>query len=394
MATFTPRLVKPTRSNSYFYGSGNWFENNGYGIPNCTAYAYGRFWEIRGGNAPKLSHDNAADWWSYSDGYARGQTPKLGAVLCWSGGSDGCGHVAIVEQIKANGDVVYSESWWKSLEFGTGVATKSSGYYFQSGYRFQGFIYCGIDFDSTTNTNGTITSVINGGVVTTQVTANQILNPSSRAMTTTIDAKLIWQFLILKIGNPYGVAGLMGNLYHESALSSINLQQTYESYLGYSDTSYTQAVDNGRYSSSNFIDDEAGYGLAQWTYWSRKEKLYNYCKSKGASIGNVITQLEFLYNELKSSYPSVLSTLKNATSVKEASNSVLFDYESPANQSSSVQEQRASTGQKYYNDYKNITATSLGTATSTSAAEEIEAEVIPDTLSFYLEVLAIGTVQG
>lgn len=393
MAVFKPRLTKPEKSNTYFYGNGNWYEANGYGIPNCTAYAFGRFWEIRGGNSPSLSHNNASDWWSHNDGYSRGQTPKLGAVICWKGGTQGWGHVAIVEQIKDNGDIVYSESWYSpEKEFGTGIATKSSGYAFGSNYRLQGFIYCGINFDSTTTTSGTTVATTGSG--TTQVTANQILNPSSRAMTTTIDAKLIWQFLILKIGNPYGVAGLMGNLYHESALSSINLQQTYESYLGYSDTSYTQAVDNGRYSSTSFIEDSAGYGLAQWTYWSRKEKLYNYCKSKGASIGNVITQLEFLYNELSSSYPSVLNTLKNATSVKEASNSVLFYYESPANQSSSVQEQRASTGQKYYNDYKNITATSLGTATSTSAAEEIEAEVIPDTLSFYLEVLAIGTVQG
>lgn len=37
------------------------------------------------------------------------------------------------------------------------------------------------------------------------------------------------------IKNPYGVAGLMGNLYAESALSPINLQNSYEKKLGYTD---------------------------------------------------------------------------------------------------------------------------------------------------------------
>lgn len=386
MAVFKPRLTAPTETGTYKNTPFSDRELNMFGNTdgkgNCTHYAWSRFYEITG-QYPKLSTSNAKDWYGHtSDGYSRGKTPKLGAVMCWS--SSKYGHVAIVEQIKSNGDVIYSESWHGSKFFGTNTATKSSGYFFQSGYSFQGFIYCGINFENTT---------IGNTLISNETLANQILNPSSRTMTTTIDAKLIWQFLILKIQNPYGVAGLMGNLYHESALSSINLQQTYENYLGKTDTTYTQSVDNGSYTSSKFINDSAGYGLAQWTYWSRKEKLYNYCKAKGASIGNVITQLEFLYNELNSSYPTVLNTLKNATSVKEASNSVLFYYESPANQSSSVQEQRASTGQKYYNDYKNITATSLGSVTAISSAEEIEAEVVPDTLSFWLEALIIGTVQ-
>jgi hypothetical protein len=60
----------------------------------------------------------------------------------------------------------------------------------------------------------------------------------------------------------------MGNLNAESGLRSNNLQDTYSREFGLSDTQYTQKVDNGTY--TNFIKDEAGYGLAQWTYWSRK----------------------------------------------------------------------------------------------------------------------------
>ena len=84
----------------------------------------------------------------------------------------------------------------------------------------------------------------------------------------------------------------MGNLYAESGLSPINLQNSYNTKLKYSDAAYTDAVDNGKY--TNFVKDSAGYGLAQWTYWSRKQNLLNYAKSTGKSIGDLNMQLEFL----------------------------------------------------------------------------------------------------
>jgi len=90
------------------------------------------------------------------------------------------------------------------------------------------------------------------------------------------DAEKIWNYLYAQIGNEFGVAGLMGNMKAESALKSNNLQQSYERKLGFTDESYTKAVDNGTY--TNFIHDKAGYGLVQWTYWSLKESLYKYAK--------------------------------------------------------------------------------------------------------------------
>lgn len=152
-----------------------------------------------------------------------------------------------------------------------------------------------------------------------------------------------------KIGNPYGVAGLMGNLYAESALQPNNLQNTYEKKLGYTDASYTAAVDNGGY--TNFVRDSAGYGLAQWTYWSRKENLLKYAQSKKKSIGDLTMQLEFLCKELSESYKSVLNTLKNAKNIRVASDAVLTKFERPANQSESVQVKRTTYGQKYYDKY-------------------------------------------
>lgn len=164
-------------------------------------------------------------------------------------------------------------------------------------------------------------------------------------------SKQIWLFLKSHGLNDYGAAGLMGNLYAESGLNPQNLQNSYEKKLGYTDATYTAAVDSGAY--SNFVRDSAGYGLAQWTYWSRKQGLLDFCKATGASIGDLDTQLGFLLKELSESFPGVLSVLKNAVSIREASNAVLFDFERPANQGSSVQNKRASYGQVYFDKYSN-----------------------------------------
>lgn len=79
----------------------------------------------------------------------------------------------------------------------------------------------------------------------------------------------IWNYLQKQDMNPCGIAGLMGNLFAESGLNPQNLQNSCEKKLGYTDASYTAAVDNGSY--TNFTKDSAGYGLAQWTYWLRKQ---------------------------------------------------------------------------------------------------------------------------
>ena len=110
----------------------------------------------------------------------------------------------------------------------------------------------------------------------------------------------IWNYLKSKGLNDYGVAGLMGNLYAESGLKPTNLQNTYERKLGMTDAQYTAAVDNGKYTT--FIRDSAGYGLAQWTYWSRKQALYNFAKTQKKSIGDLEMQLDFLIKELSEYY--------------------------------------------------------------------------------------------
>lgn len=172
--------------------------------------------------------------------------------------------------------------------------------------------------------------------------------------TTYKDDKYVWDKLKEAIGNEFGVAGLMGNLQAESEVRSNNLQNSFEKKLGMSDDVYTKAVDENIY--TNFIHDSAGYGLAQWTYWSRKQNLLDYAKTHNKSIGDLAMQVDFLIIELKQ-YKDVWAVLQTATSVKQASDVVLTQYERPRDQTDRVKEQRASYGLDFYNKYAGATPT-------------------------------------
>ena len=159
------------------------------------------------------------------------------------------------------------------------------------------------------------------------------------------EEQYIWDYLNNLTGNPYGAAGIMGNMHCESRLLSTNLEDQYERILGYDDNSYTAAVDSGTY--QDFITDAAGYGLCQWTYSTRKAGLLKLAQSRGTSIGNMDMQLDFLASELRG---GGLSLLSSCSSVEEASNYMLFTFENPAN-ASSLRETRLGISNYYYNKF-------------------------------------------
>lgn len=120
--------------NPCIYASGNSV------LPNCVGYAYGRFMEIMGTTSCRLSTDNAGLWFGYTqDGYERGQTPQLGAVICWRNPGR-AGHVAIVEKINSDGSIVTSNSAWNSTRYYV-QTLYPPGYTWSSNYILQGFIY-------------------------------------------------------------------------------------------------------------------------------------------------------------------------------------------------------------------------------------------------------------
>lgn len=149
--TFKIRSTSPSTDNKYYKHTSAGGLNsclkigNGSVLPNCVGYAWGRWYEATG-KKPNLSRGNAENWYSYSDGYKRGKTPKVGAVICWRQGqvgygADGAGHVAFVEKVYANGDIKISQSGYGWVRFDTRRLTKKSNYHCWNGYVFQGFIY-------------------------------------------------------------------------------------------------------------------------------------------------------------------------------------------------------------------------------------------------------------
>ena len=151
-AYFSPRLTQPNRE---AFSVGNPFvssfidNNNKYHSGNCTWYAWGRAREILG-SAPTFNKGNARYWFnnvgSYpnpNDRYARGQTAKLGAIICWD--SAGLGHLGVVEKIEGT-QVTISESNYDYGYFHT--RTFTAGSYNTNTLTFQGFIYIG-DFSNS-----------------------------------------------------------------------------------------------------------------------------------------------------------------------------------------------------------------------------------------------------
>ena len=160
----------------------------------------------------------------------------------------------------------------------------------------------------------------------------------------------IWTFLKGKGLNDYAVAGIMGNLKAESNLRPDNLQNSFEKKLNYTDISYTQAVDSGAY--KNFATDGAGYGLAQWTYHTRKAALLAFAKKQKKSIANLEMQLEFLWQEMQN-YTGMMNVLRDAHTIRSASNTFLFSFERPADQSVSVQDKRVELSKEFYAKFAN-----------------------------------------
>ncbi len=137
--TFEPRLSTPSYDNEYYFSNKNIFYSSGYGMPNCTAYAYGRAYEILG-SRPSLPTYDARRWYELTTAYEKGQEPRLGAIAVWW--SSSAGHVAVVEKIE-NGVVTFSNSSWNGRMFylTTGKADGSDNFGGNSSWDFLGFIY-------------------------------------------------------------------------------------------------------------------------------------------------------------------------------------------------------------------------------------------------------------
>lgn len=151
------RLTKPEKGNKYYIRrssggyspciAGNPLDPDCDTLANCVGYAVGRFNEIGGYGACKyLGSVNAENMaaLAHNQGLTISGKPTLGGCMVWAkgevgNGSDGAGHVAIVECINADGSIITSESGYKYKAFYT---TKRTGSNWGQGaaYKFLGCI--------------------------------------------------------------------------------------------------------------------------------------------------------------------------------------------------------------------------------------------------------------
>ena len=145
-----------------------------------------------------------------------------------------------------------------------------------------------------------------------------------------------------------GAISIMANWFAESGFKSNNLQNSFNKKLEMTDEEYTRAVNDGSY--DNFTHDGAGYGLAQWTFWSRKLGLLNYANSQCRSIDDLDMQIDYALIELgqKSSLYKLLRTSEN---YELCTVEVLTKYERPADQGEAEQKKRIGYAEALYKKY-------------------------------------------
>lgn len=142
--------------------------------------------------------------------------------------------------------------------------------------------------------------------------------------------------------SPVGACAMLGNFWAESGLKSNNVEDRCT--LG--DHDYTYAVDTGTISRYQFKVDAYGYGLAQWTYFSRKEELYDLARKKNVSISDEAMQCELCITELRRDYSGLYEYLCTTEDLPEATKRICAEYERPAVNNYA---DRINAAQKYYN---------------------------------------------
>ena len=305
-----------SKSNKY-YGSQNPFV--GY-APTCTWYAYGRYYEVQGGKIPSCAESgingNGGAFYGYAKAKGKrktGKIPKVGAIICWSrsgtySGQATRGHVAFVEDVKANNVITISENY-SSLGYKRAVydlkPDKQGRYKYYGSYgTFQGFIYQDSNYASS-----------GGG--TADHPRSWYINKYGN------EAKVYFEMRDMGYSHK-GTCAIMGNINQESGFR-------------------TTARSNDGYGSQ---------GLCQWT-GGRLTNLKNFAKKNHMEWTSVKCQCKFLDKELTDSYKSLQSRLKKGEgTLYQLTYDFCFTFERPSKSAANM-ERRYSSAKTYYKRYKN-----------------------------------------
>lgn len=324
----------------------------------CTGYAWGRFMEILG-DTPKLSTANAGMWYGYTqDGYQRGQTPKLGAVACWSK-PGAAGHVAIVEEIHDDGSITLGQSGYSSHNrFWTGKGSPPN--YYHSPYIFQGFIYnpnAGTATGTFGMVGGDLYDELNDedDAIMREVAYMTGHNPTTEQMMQTVRLSVINYTTALNaffkgaIATP-GTSGVVGEgvTFDTSILGPVPTQviqsltahgTTVAGAIGVCANMYYESRFQPGVVEHGYTIATGGVGLCQWTNTprgaatGRATNMMNFVGPNWRT--DVGGQCEFLIHELTTIYTSVWAVLTTAPNsdagAQQAADIFLRRFEVPAN---------------------------------------------------------------
>lgn len=143
------------------------------------------------------------------------------------------------------------------------------------------------------------------------------------------------------------ICAIMGNMEAESNCFPNNVENRMHKDCGWTDAEYTNYVDSGEY--ANFEHDKYGYGLCQWTYHTRKKRLFEISEEKQTSISDIAVQIALLMEELHFDFPKVYSVLKNPNlTMPYKVEYFMRHFENPADQSVTAIQKRV----RYAEDFK------------------------------------------
>lgn len=164
----------------------------------------------------------------------------------------------------------------------------------------------------------------------------------------------IWNYLKTHTSLPeVSIAGIMGNMECESNCESCRLQGDFTNDRSTS-IAYAKAVNTGTKSVDTASRDGLGFGLCQWTFWTRKANMINSCRSQGKGIGDEEAQLAFMLAEMQMEFTNMWSRLLVCTTIEDAAGLVCREYERPDVLNITA---RAKAGQKIYDEFHGTTPT-------------------------------------
>lgn len=103
-----------------------------------------------------------------------------------------------------------------------------------------------------------------------------------------------------------------------------------------SDDEYIRRADAGliTYNGKTFIYDDVGFGYIQWTFWSRKKGLLEYCKGRGTSIADHESQKEYVFIEMRRDFPKIWDLCCTSHDLEKIMHDLVWIWENPADKQS------------------------------------------------------------